>query len=42
MNYSHLRTVYEKGGPYATVYLEGRSPSADAGTQIRLRWEELR
>src|SRR5699024_1155548 len=42
MNYSHLRTVYEKGGPYATVYLEGRSPSADAGTQIRLRWEALR
>ncbi|WP_209323614.1 Vms1/Ankzf1 family peptidyl-tRNA hydrolase [Brevibacterium renqingii] len=42
MNYSHLRTIYEKGGPYATVYLEGRSPSADAATQIRLRWEELR
>src|SRR5699024_4031772 len=42
MNYRHLRTVYEKGGPYVTVYLEGRSPSPDAGTQIRLRWEELR
>lgn len=42
MNSSQLRKVYEQGGPYATVYLEGRAPSADADTQIRLRWSELR
>lgn len=42
MNSSQLRKVYEQGGPYATVYLEGRAPSADAETQIRLRWSELR
>lgn len=42
MNSSQLRRVYEQGGPYATVYLEGRAPSADADTQIRLRWSELR
>ena len=42
MNHSHLRTVYGSGGPYATVYLEGRTPSADAETQLRLRWSELR
>ncbi|WP_210603058.1 Vms1/Ankzf1 family peptidyl-tRNA hydrolase [Brevibacterium oceani] len=42
MNHSHLRTIYESGGPYATVYLEGRAPSADADTQLRLRWSELR
>lgn len=42
MNHNHLRTVYESGGPYATVYLEGRTPSADAETQLRLRWSELR
>lgn len=42
MSSSQLRKVYEQGGPYATVYLEGRAPSADADTQIRLRWSELR
>lgn len=42
MNNSQLRTVYEQGGPYATVYFEGRSPAADADTQIRLRWSDLR
>ena len=42
MNHNHLRTVVESGGPYATVYLEGRTPSADADTQLRLRWSELR
>jgi hypothetical protein len=42
MSHNHLRTVYESGGPYATVYLEGRTPSADADTQLRLRWSELR
>ncbi|WP_426937220.1 Vms1/Ankzf1 family peptidyl-tRNA hydrolase [Brevibacterium sp. LE-L] len=42
MNTSQLRKFYEQGGPYATVYFEGRSPSADADTQLRLRWSDLR
>lgn len=42
MNFENLRTVYDNQGPFATVYLEGRSPSADAEKQVRLRWDELR
>lgn len=42
MNFENLRAVYDKQGPFATVYLEGRSPSADAEKQVRLRWDELR
>jgi hypothetical protein len=39
---SRLQSVYAHDGPFATVYLEGRGPTADAGEQIRLRWRELR
>jgi hypothetical protein len=39
---SRLQSVYEHDGPFATVYLEGRGPSAEADEQIRLRWQELR
>ncbi|MDN6135684.1 MAG: hypothetical protein L0J03_16490 [Brevibacterium sp.] len=42
MNLENLRNVYDKQGPFATVYLEGRSPAADAEKQVRLRWDELR
>src|SRR5690606_20264518 len=42
MELSLLRHVYDQEGPFATVYLEGRSPSEDAGTQTRLRWQALR
>lgn len=42
MNLENLRTVYDNQGPFATVYLEGRSPAADAEKQVRLRWDELR
>ncbi|MGO2378343.1 baeRF2 domain-containing protein [Brevibacterium aurantiacum] len=42
MNFENLRTVYDNQGPFATVYLEGRSPAADAEKQVRLRWDELR
>ncbi|MBP2380228.1 hypothetical protein [Brachybacterium sacelli] len=37
-----IRTIAEAEGPFATVYLEGRSPAEDAAQQVRLRWEELR
>ncbi|MEV0085450.1 hypothetical protein [Saccharopolyspora sp. NPDC050642] len=37
-----LRHVYEQEGPFATVYLEARSPGEDAGKQVELRWRALR
>lgn len=37
-----VRTITEARGPFATVYLEGRNPSEDAATQLRLRWDDLR
>lgn len=42
MDLNRLRHVYDQDGPFATVYLEGRSPGEDAGEQIRLRWRALR
>ncbi|OEU95777.1 hypothetical protein [Streptomyces oceani] len=42
MDLSRLRPVYEHAGPFATVYLEGRSPGEDAAQQVRLRWRALR
>lgn len=42
MQLSDMRQVYEGQAPFATVYLEGRSPGEDAQHQVRLRWEELR
>ncbi len=42
MQLSKLNTVYDHDGPFATVYLEGRSPGEDAAEQMRLRWRALR
>lgn len=42
MQLTSLRGVYEAQGPFATVYLEARSPAADAEDQLRLRWQDLR
>ncbi len=42
MDLSSLRAVYEHHGPFATVYLERRSPGEDAAAQVRLRWQSLR
>lgn len=42
MDLSRLRPVYEHDGPFSTVYFERRGPGADAGEQIRLRWQQLR
>jgi hypothetical protein len=39
---SRLQSIYEHDGPFATVYLEGRGPSAEADEQMRLRWQNLR
>lgn len=42
MELASLRPVYEQQGPFATVYLEGRSPGEDAREELRLRWRGLR
>ncbi|GAA4871694.1 hypothetical protein [Saccharopolyspora cebuensis] len=42
MRLSTARQVFDREGPFATVYLEARSPGEDAGEQIRLRWRGLR
>lgn len=42
MHLETLQKVYEHDGPFATVYLESRSPAADADHPLRLRWEDLR
>ncbi|WP_344529629.1 hypothetical protein [Streptomyces albiaxialis] len=42
MDLSALKRVYAREGPFATVYLEGRSPGEDAEKQTRLRWRALR
>ncbi len=42
MDLTRLRPVYDYEGPFATVYLEGRSPGEDAAEQMRLRWKALR
>lgn len=39
---SRFRPVYEAEGPFATVYLEARDPSEDAGDQVRLRWDAMK
>lgn len=42
MKLAELRDVYEQSGPFATVYLEGRSPSEETAHELRLRWRGLR
>ncbi|WP_309132518.1 Vms1/Ankzf1 family peptidyl-tRNA hydrolase [Brevibacterium sp.] len=42
MKLDELRPVFDAQGPFATVYLEGRTASADASQQLHLRWQELR
>lgn len=42
MKLETVRTLNDVDGPFATVYLESRSPSEDAEDQIRLRWNAQR
>jgi|SRR5690625_1586826 len=42
MDLHTVRHTYEAAGPFATVYLEGRSPGEDAAQQVWLRWNDLR
>ena len=41
MELSGLSGLYRSLDPVATVYLEARSPSEDAATQVTLRWHDL-
>lgn len=42
MQLSEVRNIYDARGPFATVYLESRSPAEDAPQQVRLRWDDLK
>lgn len=42
MQLETLRKLYDHQGPFATVYLESRSPAADAEHQLQLRWDDVR
>lgn len=42
MKLDTVRTIAEATSPFVTLYLEGRTPSEDADTQLRLRWEAQR
>ena len=42
MDLTALQHIYQQGGPFATVYLEGRPPGEDARQELRLRWKALR
>lgn len=42
MELDKVRSLYEGRPPFATVYLEARSPAEDSPQQVKLRWEELR
>lgn len=36
-----LKSIYESTPPFATIYLEAKTPGADSAKQMHLRWEEL-
>lgn len=42
MQLSEVRNIYDARGPFATIYLESRSPAEDAPQQVRLRWDDLK
>lgn len=42
MRLRDVRAIYDSEGPFATVYISGRSPAEDAEQQVRLGWNELR
>lgn len=42
MQLNTLRNIYEAQAPFATVYLQAQSASANAEQEVRLRWDALR
>lgn len=41
MDLSRTRELFERPGPFATVYLEARQAEEDSAKQIELRWRDL-
>ena len=42
MDLSSTREIFERPGPFATVYLEARPAEEDASKQVELRWRALK
>jgi hypothetical protein len=42
MDLSRTREIFERPGPFATVYLEARPAEEDSDKQVELRWRELK
>lgn len=42
MDLSRTRDIFERPGPFATVYLEARQAEEDSAKQTELRWRDLR
>ncbi len=42
MDLSRTREIFERPGPFATVYLEARPAEEDSAKQVELRWRELK
>lgn len=41
MDLSRTRDIFERPGPFATVYLEARQAEEDSAKQVELRWRHL-
>jgi Bacterial archaeo-eukaryotic release factor family 2 len=41
MDLSRTREIFERPGPFATVYLEARQAEEDSAKQVQLRWRDL-
>jgi hypothetical protein len=41
MDLSRTRDIYERSGPFATVYLEAEQAGENSAKQVALRWREL-
>lgn len=41
MDLSRTRDIFERPGPFATVYLEARQAEEDSAKQVQLRWRDL-
>ena len=41
MDLSRTREIFERPGPFATVYLEARQAEEDSAKQVELRWRDL-
>ena len=42
MNLNYLRPLYERSGPWVSIYLDATRTSEDGGHEVGLRWQALR